>query len=139
MEHPPENVRFVGMVERSEMNDYYNASDLLLLPSFAELFPMTILEALNCKLPIVVRNLEEYQGIVSDYCLLCEDVDGFDREINRLCRDSAYYEEARAKSAAGRDYYSTQNVAKMWDQFYSGLTKKVRSKKLSCDKGGVAR
>lgn len=139
MEHPPKNVRFVGMVERSEMNDYYNASDLLLLPSFAELFPMTILEALNCKLPIVVRNLEEYQGIVSDYCLLCEDVDGFDREINRLCRDSAYYEEARAKSAAGRDYYSTQNVAKMWDQFYSGLTKKVRSKKLSCDKGGVAR
>lgn len=59
MEHPPENVRFVGMVERSEMNDYYNASDLLLLPSFAELFPMTILEALNCKLPIVVRNLED--------------------------------------------------------------------------------
>lgn len=139
MEHPPANVRFVGMVDRSEMNDYYNASDLLLLPSYAELFPMTILEALNCKLPIVVRNLEEYQGIVSDYCLLCEDAEGFSREINRLCSDEAYYAQAKVKSTAGSEFYSTENVAKMWDQFYSSLTKKVRNKKLSCGKSGVAR
>ena len=134
-----DRIHFLGAVRPDEVQQAMRESDVLVMNSTFEGIPMTILEALNCKLPIVVRNLEEYQGIVSDYCLLCEDVDGFDREINRLCRDSAYYEEARAKSAAGRDYYSTQNVAKMWDQFYSGLTKKVRSKKLSCDKGGVAR
>ena len=121
VDHPPENLRFAGFVNRDEMNDYYNASDILFLPSFSELFPMAILEALNCKLPVVLRDLPEYRGILSDYSLLCDDKDAFDREINRLCRDKAYYEEIRQRSKAGSDYYSPKNIAGMWNDFYQSL------------------
>ena len=65
----PDNVRFLGMVERERMNDIYNMADVMFLASYEELFPMTILEAMNCGLPIVVRDLEIYQPILFDYVL----------------------------------------------------------------------
>ena len=135
VDEPPENVRFTGIVDREEMNDYYNAADMLFLPSFAELFPVTILEALSCHLPIVVRDLEEYHGIVSDYCVLCRDNEEFDAQIKKLCEDEAYYREMSAKSAFGSEYYSAENVAKMWEEFYDGLDKQPGKKKHSSGKG----
>ena len=57
LENPPENFRLLGLVERERMNELYNLTDLMLLPSFEELFPMTILEAMNCHAPILLRDL----------------------------------------------------------------------------------
>ncbi|MGI6265157.1 MAG: glycosyltransferase family 4 protein [Acutalibacteraceae bacterium] len=129
MAAPPDNLRFVGMVDRGEMNDWYNAADLLLLPSFAELFPMTILEALNCHMPIVVRDLPEYHGVVSDYVRMCPDTDGFVSAIDRLCTDGEAFRQASERSAAGSAYYSTENVAKMWDAFYTARIAHPRRQK----------
>lgn len=39
LENPPENFRLLGLVERERMNELYNLTDLMLLPSFEELFP----------------------------------------------------------------------------------------------------
>ena len=57
VENPPANVKFLGIIPRSEMNDIYNMSNLLFMPSYNELFPMSILEAVNLKRPLVLRNL----------------------------------------------------------------------------------
>lgn len=133
-ENPPENIRFVGMVEREEMNAYYNAADILFLPSYAELFPMTILEAFNCKMPILVRDLPEYHGIVSDYVIMCNNNDEFTKEIDLLFSDKNYYNEAKNRSTLGGTYYSTENVAKIWDEFYTEVLEKSKSKKSK--KGG---
>ena len=53
VENPPANVKFLGIIPRSEMNDIYNMSNLLFMPSYNELFPMSILEAVNLKRPVV--------------------------------------------------------------------------------------
>ena len=47
VDQPPANLMFPGILDRDEMNDYYNVADLFLLPSFNELFPMSILEAFS--------------------------------------------------------------------------------------------
>ena len=57
LENPPENFRLLGLVERERMNELYNLTDLMLLPSFEELFPMTILEAMNCHTPVSYTHL----------------------------------------------------------------------------------
>ena len=48
MKHLPSNVRFLGIVDREKMNEIYNMADVMFLPSYEELFPMTILESMNC-------------------------------------------------------------------------------------------
>ena len=53
MENPPKNVKFIGIVPRDEMNSIFNMSDALFMPSFSELFPMSILEAVNSHKPVV--------------------------------------------------------------------------------------
>ena len=38
LEHPPENFTLLGLIDRDRMNEVYNLADLMLLPSFEELF-----------------------------------------------------------------------------------------------------
>jgi len=45
MDNAPKNILFTGIVERDLMNDIYNVSDVLFMPSYNELFPMSILES----------------------------------------------------------------------------------------------
>ena len=59
-EHLPVNVTLTGIVPREKMNSLYNAADVFFLPSFDELFPMTLLESMCCHKPILVRDLDLY-------------------------------------------------------------------------------
>ena len=124
LENPPENFRLLGLVERERMNELYNLTDLMLLPSFEELCPMTILEAMNSHTPILLRDLDIYHDILFDFYLRADGVDGFEQEIRRLQQDAAYYQEAEARSAKGHAFYSKENVARMWRTFYHGVVSK---------------
>jgi len=48
-----DRVHFVGRVAHAELPDYYNAADLLVLPSYYESFGLVVLEALACGTPVV--------------------------------------------------------------------------------------
>ncbi len=61
VDNPPENVKFLGIIPREKMNDIYNIADILFMPSYNELFPMAILEAVNLHKPLVLRDLELYE------------------------------------------------------------------------------
>ena len=106
------------------MNEVYNLADLMLLPSFEELFPMTVLEAMNTHTPILLRDLDIYPDILFDFYLKAADVDGFEAEIRRLQTDRTYAAAAAARSAKGADFYSRDHVAAMWREFYNGILSK---------------
>lgn len=48
-----ENILFFPRVNREKMVGFYSASDLLLVPSLSENFPLVTLEAMSCNLPVV--------------------------------------------------------------------------------------
>jgi 1,2-diacylglycerol-3-alpha-glucose alpha-1,2-galactosyltransferase len=118
MEAPPANVRFLGIVERENMPDIYNMADMMFLPSFEELFPMTVLESMSCHIPMLLRDLDIYEDILQDYYLRTNSVDGFVQTIKRLKDDSSYYLNAALASARGHEFYSKEHVFAMWDAFY---------------------
>lgn len=118
MDNAPKNILFTGIVERNLMNDIYNVADVLFMPSYNELFPMSILEAMNTSTPILLRDLELYEDILFDYYLKEHDNEGFIQAIERLKNDKNYYEQAKEKAIRGHNFYSRENVLAMWKDFY---------------------
>ena len=129
LEDPPENFKLLGLIDRDKMNELYNLTDVMMLPSFEELFPMTILEAMNCHTPILLRDLDIYHDILFDFYLRAENVDGFEEELRRLRSDAEYYTAASGRAARGHDFYSRENVAKMWRTFYEDILSKRPQKR----------
>lgn len=124
MENPPKNVKFLGIIPRDEMNDLFNASDLLFVPSYNELFPMTILEAVSTDTPILLRDLELYEDILFKKYLKANDNDEFAKLINELKDDKKLYNKQVENSKYISSFYSKDNVYKMWKEFYTSILKK---------------
>lgn len=118
MEYAPDNLRFLGMIDRKYMNQVYNMADVMFLPSYEELFPMTILESMNCRIPILVRDLQIYEPILFDYAVRGKNQKDFMQIISRLESESAYYQECAVHAFEGHKYYSKENVAQMWRDYY---------------------
>ena len=129
MDNPPDNVKFIGIVSRDKMNAVFNMSDMLFMPSFSELFPMSILEAVNSGKPVLLRDLDLYKDILFDWYLKESDVEGFCKEIRRLSQDKAYYEEASKKSGKIAEFYSKEHVGEIWREYYPRVYKKWAGKK----------
>lgn len=116
---PPKNLKFTGIINRDELVNYLNIADLFLLPSFDELFPMSVLEAFSCGTPVLLRDLELYKAIIDGYYL---EGSGF-TELNAQVKNVANHPEILAKykvlSKKASDKYSEENLAKIWRDFYN--------------------
>lgn len=121
MDNPPSNVKFIGIIPRDEMNDIFNASDALFMPSFSELFPMSILEAVNSSKPVVLRDLELYRDILFGRYLHACDIDGWVDIFKRLRDDKNYLNKAQADSKYISEFYSKEHVNELWREYYSNM------------------
>lgn len=133
-DNPPANVKFVGIVPRTEMNDMYNMANVLFMPSYNELFPMSILEAVNCHKPILLRDLDLYEDILFKKYLKGHDNDDFIRELKRLINDKELYSQCSLASGEISNFYSKENVLDLWKKFYTDIYNKgaiKRAKKTS--------
>jgi 1,2-diacylglycerol-3-alpha-glucose alpha-1,2-galactosyltransferase len=130
VEHPPSNVKFVGIVDRSNMNDIYNLADVMFLPSYSELFPMTILESMNCKLPIILRDLDIYPDILFDFYMKESTNQGFIQLIQALRNDQELYKKWSNRSWNGHIFYSRDHVLQMWELFYDKVYKETHWRKI---------
>ncbi|MGN0640533.1 MAG: glycosyltransferase family 4 protein [Oscillospiraceae bacterium] len=121
VQNPPKNVKFLGIVDRENMNKIYNAADVMFLPSFEELFPMTILEAMCVNIPILLRDLPIYDNILFDFYYRENDVEGFVKELEKLRDDSEYYKKGCENAKRGNEFYDKKHVLQMWDDFYTSI------------------
>lgn len=120
-ENPPENVTFLGIIDRALMNECINAADLFFMPSYNELFPMAILEAMSCGVPVLLRDLDLYEEILNGYYAKAKDNTGFKNEIKQFYEDKQYYEKMQASALEGAAYYSEDRLAECWNEFYHSL------------------
>ena len=123
VENPPPNVKFLGIVEREDMNKVYNAANVMFLPSYDELFPMTVLEAMCVNIPVLLRDLPIYENILFDFYSCEKDVKGFLKELKRLKDDKEHYKSCCENSLKGNRFYEKSSVLKMWDDFYTSVLK----------------
>lgn len=119
----PQNVKFLGLIDRDKMNDIYNLSDVMFLPSYEELFPMCILEAMCVNIPVLTRDLDIYNGILFDFYLYGENNSEFKSIIDKLDSDKEFYNQISLKSREGNIFYSKKHVMDMWHDFYEECIK----------------
>lgn len=121
--NPPKNLSFPGIISRDEMVEYYNISDLFLLPSYNELFPMSVLEAFSTNTPVMLRDLDLYHSIINGYYIGCKDEAEMNVKLRELINDPVLLSEYRQRSITASDRYSEDHLAKIWYDFYTEQSK----------------
>ena len=122
-ENPPKNVIFTGIVKREEMNDMYNMADVLFVPSYNELFPMAILEAVNSEKPLLLRDLDLYKDILFKKYLTGNNNDEFIEGLKKLRDDKKTYNNYSKYSKEISEFYSKEHVLNIWKEFYQDILK----------------
>ena len=126
----PQNMVHLGIIDRNRMNDVFNMCDVLFMPSFIELFPMTILEMCNIGKPFLVRDLELYRPILfSKYCS-GNNVDDFSSELKKLKDDVTYYNLQCENSKFISSFYNKETLLNTWKEYYLRVFDKWKSKKI---------
>ena len=118
---PPQNMRFPGIVDREVVAEYLQASDLFFLASFQELFPMSLLEAAKCGLPILLRDIPLYPGILFGHYYRATDVQSFSDWIRRICQDEAARRKGIEDARRLASIYSETAIYKQWKALYEEL------------------
>ncbi|KRM33669.1 glycosyltransferase [Agrilactobacillus composti DSM 18527 = JCM 14202] len=115
---PPVNLLFTGIVPRKELVDYYNMCNLFLLPSYDELFPMSVLEAFSCGTPVLLRDLPLYQAIIAGFYAKGRDVDDLEAQILQIKADFEQQAHLHRLALKAADKFSEEHLAKIWQDFY---------------------
>lgn len=122
----PPNVKFLGIVPRELMNAVYNSANLYFSASYEELFPMCVLEASACNVPILVRDLDLYKPIYGDLVEYASDNEGFSKAIQRLVSDPMELAKLGENAQSISNRYSKEAVYAQWDAFYQRILKAHR-------------
>ena len=122
-ENPPSNLKFLGIVPRDKMNDMFNMADLLFMPSYNELFPMAILEAVNIGIPLLLRDLDLYEDILFKKYLSGNNNDEFVLCIKKLSSDLKFYQKYSKLSDEISGYYWKEIMLEICIKFYQEILK----------------
>lgn len=118
VDNPPANLKFTGIIDRSKLVNYLNIADLFLLPSYDELFPMSILEAFSCGTPVLVRDLKLYQAIIDGFYMKGKDFAGMNEVLQDLKQNPAKIKKYQQLSLSASAKYSEDHLANVWHDFY---------------------
>ena len=111
----PSNIQFPGFVD--DVSAAYAGADVFLIPSYKEIMPMSILEALSSGLPVFARKLNEYHSL---YPGAAGFFDNIDEVIPMLADD-----ELLSRSAANARKSVEQNDMYVVAQNHANLYKKL--------------
>jgi glycosyltransferase involved in cell wall biosynthesis len=122
----PTNVEFIGTVNNNELPSWYNSSDIFCLPSVLESFPIVLLEAMACGLPVIATSIVGIPEIVNDeengFLIKPRDSDELIEAILRL-KGSPELMERMAENNRRKmlSKYSWDTIAKDYIKLYEQL------------------
>lgn len=116
------NLKITGLIPHEEVRDYLAAADVFCLPAEQENHPMCVLEAAGAGLPIVVRDIPEYDDTFKNDVLRCTDTT-FSAMIKKLQDDPQFYKAQQKKTRVVAKRFDSAAAAERLVQLYHQLLK----------------
>lgn len=120
-------ITFAGRVPNAEIPEYMTASDVLLLPSLSEGFPVVVLEAMACGLPIVSTNVRGLPEIVvngeNGFIVEPEDPDALAEKVLQLLNDEGIRRRMGEYNRCHVKQYSWENVIERLEAVYDSVAR----------------
>jgi 1,2-diacylglycerol-3-alpha-glucose alpha-1,2-galactosyltransferase len=110
MESAPKNLLITGIVDHEKIRDYLAAANVFCLPAEQENHPMCVLEAAGAGLPIILRDIPEYNDTFGHDAWRCND-DEFVGAVARLRDDKGKYQTYQQGAAAIAERYDSSVAA----------------------------
>lgn len=124
IDNAPENVRFTGVVPLEDVREYFAASDIFLSTSDQETFGIAIVEAAASGLPIVLRDIHDYDQTFRQEAVMCGEGE-FVAAIKKLATDKKYYDKMRKKALSMAERYDSEVVARrLVDIYHSSISQR---------------
>jgi glycosyltransferase involved in cell wall biosynthesis len=114
------HVVFLGRVPSEDLLYLYNASRLLVHPSFYEGFGLTPLEAMTCGAPVIASNISSIPEVVGDAAVLTDpnDIDGLTVAIWRVLTEEELRKNLICKGLKRAKKFSWQEAARKTLEVY---------------------
>ncbi len=110
-----DRVRFVGAVPHEELNTYYSAADVVVVPSFYESFGLVAVEAMACGVPVVASRVGGLTSTVADgrtgYLIPWRCPGPFAEKLDLLLENESLRLALGAAAARSMQAYSWEAVA----------------------------
>jgi 1,2-diacylglycerol-3-alpha-glucose alpha-1,2-galactosyltransferase len=87
------NVIKAGQIDLEQMPFIYAASDLMLFPSYQENCPLAPIEAAACGMPVIYRDIEEYNSLYENPYLKAGSKEDFISLTKKMIIDKQFYNE----------------------------------------------
>ena len=121
----PDNLLVTDVIPLEEVRKYLHAADIFVLPAEQENHPLCVLEAAGAGLPIVLRDIPQYDDTFADAALLADNEDDFVRIVSELARSKQKRAEAAKLSQTIRDRFDRSAGAQRAVSFYKKALKKI--------------
>lgn len=111
MNNKPDNVLITGVIDHSDVLTYLHASDAFFLPAEQENHPMCVLEAAGAGLPIILRDIHEYDDTFRPDAQFIQTTEDVVVAVKKLRNDSEFYKQQQLAAA---------NIANRFDSLAGG-------------------
>ncbi len=124
-------VRFLGSRAHDDLPDYYNAADVVAIPSYYESFGLVAVEAMACGVPVVASRVGGLASTVIDSCtgylVPWRSPEQFAQPLERLLTDEDLRRTMGSAAAAHMQGYSWDVVAERVAEVYAELVAERRA------------
>ncbi|MBI2971371.1 MAG: glycosyltransferase [Candidatus Aenigmarchaeota archaeon] len=118
----PDNVHLLGYVD--DIVAAHSGCDALFFPSYVENQGITVLEALACGRPVVVRDLPSYRSwgfVHGQDCMMGSSVDNFTVHIENVIRDAKLRSRLARNGSRHAERHDIRHVAAELAEIYETL------------------
>lgn len=120
-------VEFAGFLNRQQLSDMLDESDLFVLPTRAEGLPRVIIEAMAKGLPCVSTKVSgNHELLANEYLVDYDDVPALAKSIKTLVTDKTAYEKASKDNFENSQQYEGSLLEVRRDKFYQQLKDLVK-------------